>query len=62
MVRGNAEKVEYIGEEVKDRDCILFENLIDSGKSLEDFSLKLHKDGARRIFWFSPHGIFTDGS
>ncbi|KAL4493079.1 hypothetical protein ABPG72_003164 [Tetrahymena utriculariae] len=62
MIRGNADKIEYIGEEVKNRDCILFENLIDSGNSLQELALKLHKDGARRIFWFSPHGLFTDNA
>jgi len=41
---------------------VLFENMIDSGKSLSEMALKLHNDGARRIFWFSPHGLFTDHS
>lgn len=47
---------------MKDRDCILLDTLVDSGKSLSEMALKLHKDGARRIFWFSPHGLFTDTS
>lgn len=42
MIKGYAEKVEYIGEDVKGRDCILFENMIDSGKSLLELSQRLH--------------------
>lgn len=52
--------MKYIGQDVADRDCILFENMVDSGKSLNKMAQKLHENGARRIFWFSPHGLFTE--
>lgn len=62
LIHGEKEKIEFLGESVKDRDCVIFANFIDTGKSLSSMSMKLHKEGAKRIFWFSPHGLFTESS
>jgi len=56
------EKYEYLGDNVEDKDCIIVSDMIDTGNSLKNFSEILGKLGARNIYYFAPHGIFSEGS
>jgi phosphoribosylpyrophosphate synthetase len=47
----------YLGEDVKGRDVILFNNLIRSGKNFRFQSNDLKKKGAKNIYCFGFHGL-----
>ena len=48
-----------IGSDVKNRDCIVVDSIIEGGRTLAECVEKLRNEGARRIFFFVPHGILT---
>jgi len=62
IVKGsNGSQLDYIGESVKDRDVILVDNVVDSGKPLYNISRFLkNKLGAKNIHVFAPHGVLSD--
>ena len=52
---------EFLGQDVKDKDLILVDDMISSGESMFDIAKKLKEMGARRIFIFSTFGLFVEG-
>lgn len=50
----------YMGEEVRDRDVILFTNMIRTGKTIREQSQDLKRKGARNIYCFGFHGLCTN--
>jgi ribose-phosphate pyrophosphokinase len=53
-----AEVMNVIGE-VKDRNVILFDDLIDTGGTIVNAATALHKHGAREIYVGCTHGVFS---
>lgn len=49
----------YIGDEVKNRDVIIFSNILRSGNTLLQQSKDLKKKGARNIYCYGFHGLCT---
>jgi phosphoribosylpyrophosphate synthetase len=47
----------YIGENIKGRDVILFDNIIRTGEKLEHRTNDLKAKGARSIYAFAIHGL-----
>lgn len=50
----------YLGEEVKGRDVILFTNMIRTGKTIREQSIDLKNKGAKNIYCFGFHGLCTN--
>ena len=46
--------------QVKDRDVIIVDDMIDTANTTCKAARLLRKHGARRVFVFATHGIFTD--
>ena len=54
----NADKLNYIGESVQNRDVLLVDNIVDSGKPIYNISKFLKNNlGASSIHVFAPHGV-----
>lgn len=51
------EGMELVGD-VAGRDCIIFDDIIDSGGRITRAAKKLKMQGARRVFCFATHGLF----
>lgn len=47
----------YIGEAIKGRDVILFENILRTGHKIKHRALDLKAKGARQIYAFAIHGL-----
>jgi ribose-phosphate pyrophosphokinase len=45
--------------DVKGRDAIIYDDMIDSGGTLCKAAADLKKKGARRVFCFATHGLFN---
>lgn len=52
---------EYLGKEVKDKDIIVVDDMIDSGSSMLEVVEELNKRGARKIYLFSTFALFSKG-
>jgi len=52
----------YIGKNIKGRDVLLIDNIIDTAKTTKKTSEYLNELGARDIYMFAVHGIFGDGA
>jgi ribose-phosphate pyrophosphokinase len=50
---------EWLVGDVSGRDCIIVDDMIDSGKRLARTSQTLKKCGARRIFMYATHGVMS---
>ena len=50
---------EWLVGDVTGRDCIIVDDMIDSGKRLAKTSETLKKCGARRIFMYATHGVLS---
>ena len=50
---------EWLVGDVSGRDCIIVDDMIDSGKRLARTSNTLKKCGARRIYMFATHGVMS---
>jgi ribose-phosphate pyrophosphokinase len=50
---------EWLVGDVAGRDCIIVDDMIDSGKRLMKTSKTLKKCGARRIYFYATHGVLT---
>lgn len=55
----NVSQVMNVIGDVKDRDCILIDDIIDTGGTLVNAAQALKERGARRVFAFASHGIFS---
>lgn len=54
-----AEAMNVIGD-VKDKDCIIFDDMIDTAGTLVQAAKALRRNGARRIFAAATHPVFSD--
>lgn len=54
-------KVVIIGD-VEGRDCLIVDDIIDTGNTLVKTAEKLREKGARRIFAYGTHGLFSEGT
>ena len=55
---GKVDKMHLIGD-VRGRDVIIYDDLIDTGGTLCNAASTLKKKGARKIYAFATHGIFS---
>lgn len=55
----NVNLPEYLGPNIYNRDCIFITNIIDEGKHMKEYTNLLLKNGAKRVFYFAPHGLFS---
>ena len=60
MIQKVDKDLEYLGEKVSGRDCILFDNIISSGRTIEQSSKLLKELGAKKIYVFAIHGLFMN--
>ncbi|MFA7612597.1 MAG: ribose-phosphate pyrophosphokinase [Candidatus Caldatribacteriota bacterium] len=54
-----AEAMNVIGD-VKDKDCIIFDDMIDTAGTLVQAAKALRRNGAKRIFAAATHPVFSD--
>jgi len=52
---------EYLGRDIKGKDCIVIDDMIASGDSIIDVAKQLKEKGAKRIFFFVTFGLFVNG-
>mmetsp|Transcript_5225 Transcript_5225/g.6949 ORF Transcript_5225/g.6949 Transcript_5225/m.6949 type:complete len:464 (-) Transcript_5225:149-1540(-) len=57
----DANDMELVGD-VRGRDCVIFDDMVDSGKSITRCTKKLKQLGAKRVFAFATHGLFLSGA
>lgn len=55
----NVSQVMNVIGDVKDRDCILIDDIIDTGGTLVNAAKALKERGARRVFAYATHAIFS---
>ena len=54
-------KIAIIGD-VENKNCIIIDDIIDTGNTLVKTAEELRKKGAKTIFAYAAHGLFTDGT
>lgn len=52
---------EYLGKDVKGKDCIVVDDMIASGESMLDVAKELKRRGANNIYLASTFGLFCNG-
>jgi len=52
---------EFLGENIKNKDVIIIDDMISSGGSMLDTAKQLKEMGAKRVFICTTFGLFTDG-
>ncbi len=57
--RANVSQVMHIIGDVKDRDCIIVDDMIDTGGTLCKAAEALKEHGARRVFAYATHPVFS---
>ncbi len=58
---GEIEDMELVGN-VKDKNALIIDDIIDSGKTLCNAAELLKQNGAKKLFCYGTHGIFTEGT
>lgn len=58
---GEIEKMRLVGD-VKDKDVLIVDDIIDSGNTLCKAAELLKKNGAKKLFCYATHGLFTLGA
>ncbi len=53
------EALNIIGEDVKGKDALIFDDIIDTGGTLRNAAEMLKEKGALRVFAFATHGVFS---
>ncbi len=61
LVAGEIENMEVIGK-VNGKDVLIVDDIIDSGETLCKAVDLLKKEGAKKLFCYGTHGIFTKGT
>jgi ribose-phosphate pyrophosphokinase len=56
------QKIWYIGEELNGKDALLIDDITDSGGTNLKGGMVLREHGANRIYSFTTHGIYTEGT
>lgn len=51
----------YLGDDVKGKDILLIDDMINSGSTMLRTSVKLKNYGANNIYCLAPYGLFTGG-
>ncbi len=54
-------KIVIIGD-VEGKDCLIVDDIIDTGNTLVKTAEKLKEKGAKKIFAYGTHGLFSDGT
>ena len=54
------EKIVIIGD-VKDKNCLIIDDIIDTGNTLVKTAGALKEKGARNVYAYGTHGLFSDG-
>src|SRR5699024_663380 len=57
--RANVSQVMHIIGDVADRDCILVDDMIDTGGTLCKAAEALKERGAKRVFAYATHAVFS---
>ena len=52
---------EYLGKDVKDKTCIVVDDMIASGGSIMEVAKELKAKGAKKVFFFATFSLFTKG-
>lgn len=55
----NEAKAEMLLGDVKDKDCIIYDDIIDTAGTITEASKMLKKNGANRIYIAASHGLFN---
>ena len=58
---GEIEEMRLVGD-VKDKNCLIVDDIIDSGTTLCKAAELLKESGAKKIFAYATHGIFSKGT
>uniref|UniRef100_A0A0G4F2X9 ribose-phosphate diphosphokinase n=1 Tax=Chromera velia CCMP2878 TaxID=1169474 RepID=A0A0G4F2X9_9ALVE len=61
-VEGRSRDSVWLVGDVKGRDVIIVDDLIDSGNTVEDVATMCRKAGAGRILVYASHGVFSKGA
>ncbi|MBU3912610.1 MAG: ribose-phosphate diphosphokinase [Nanoarchaeota archaeon] len=48
--------------DVKDKNCLIVDDIIDTGNTLIKTCEALREKGAKKVYAFCPHGLFTEGT
>ena len=51
----------FLGDDPRDKDVLIVDDMINSGKTMLRTAKFLHEKGARKIFCAAPFGLFTEG-
>lgn len=57
-----AQALNIIGAEVKDKNCLIFDDMVDTGGSLCIAIDMLKEKGAKKVFAFTTHGILSENA
>ncbi|MBS3079036.1 ribose-phosphate diphosphokinase [Candidatus Pacearchaeota archaeon] len=57
---GEVEDLKILGD-VKDKDVLIIDDIVDSGGTLIKAAEALRKEGANKVYVYATHGIFTKG-
>lgn len=52
---------EFLGDDVKEKDVIIIDDMISSGESMLDVAKQIKERGANRVFVCTTFGLFTEG-
>lgn len=58
-LKGNIDLV-FVGD-VKDRDCLIVDDYCDGGRTFVTLATKLKEQGARKVYLYITHGLFSNG-
>lgn len=58
---GEVGTMRYVGSDFKDKNVLIIDDIVDSGKTLCKSADILRKGGARKIYCYATHGLFTEG-
>jgi len=59
-ITGETKGVNLVGD-VRDKDCLVVDDIVDSGGTLCESVNLLKTNGARKIYCYATHGLFTEG-
>jgi ribose-phosphate pyrophosphokinase len=60
-ITGNVVEMDFLGD-VNNKDCLIFDDILDSGGTLCEAAEKLKENGARKVYCCATHGLFTLGT
>lgn len=58
---GEVDKINIIGE-VSGRNCLILDDIIDSGNTIVKTAEGLRARGAKKVYAYGTHGLFTEGT